>query len=234
MQGWTAGPQGCGSFDILWTCVSTLALCIWTAVHPDILRNQSFRHSLISRLGMMLIAVIFPEIIISAASRSPQWLCAKVNALQHDPSVKSKPQSIEDYSHAQVNYKESQHTILSTFQFDRISEEAPLSPQVVSRTITSGDEEYQQAHMGKLNKGAKTSIHWGSEQAFFAVMAGFAIEKDYVNNGYTNVTLRRFVTVDGVLQLAKLGLVPHIHPEQIEDRSKADVIAKLFVLSQIT
>jgi hypothetical protein len=76
--------------------------------------------------------------------------------------------------------------------------------------------------------------HWDSEQAFFAVMGGFAVENDYLNENNSKVTIRRIITVDGVLQLARLGLIHSIDPEDINERSKADSIAKMFVLSQIT
>jgi len=75
---------------------------------------------------------------------------------------------------------------------------------------------------------------WTFEQAFFAVMGGFAVENDYLNESNVKVTIRRILTIDGVLLLAKFGLLPHIDPEAISERSKADNIAKLLVLSQIT
>lgn len=65
-------------------------------------------------------------------------------------------------------------------------------------------------------------------------MGGFAVENDYLTETDTKITIRRLVKADGVLQLAKLGLIPSIDPEDISERSKADNIAKMFVLSQIT
>jgi hypothetical protein len=86
-QGWTGGAQTRGTFDILWTCVSTLALCVWTAVHPNILLVPSSKRSLLTRLGMMVVAIVFPEIIISSAwrqLRSSQWLRTEINLLYQD------------------------------------------------------------------------------------------------------------------------------------------------------
>lgn len=77
-------------------------------------------------------------------------------------------------------------------------------------------------------------ITWTSEQGFFAVMGGFAIENGYFDpNTNTNVIMRRLVTVDGVIQLARMGMLPKISSSEIEERSKADLVAKAFVLSQI-
>lgn len=80
----------------------------------------------------------------------------------------------------------------------------------------------------------KKITRWNSEQAFFATMGGFSVENQYLDRANTKVTIRRLFTVDGVLQLAELGLIPTITPEDIADRSKADDVAKVFVLSQIT
>ena len=86
-KGWTAGPPVRGSFDILWTCLATLALCAWTAVHPNILPVPSASRTMIQRLGMMIVAILFPEFIISAAWRQwrvSRWLCYEVNRLKVD------------------------------------------------------------------------------------------------------------------------------------------------------
>jgi hypothetical protein len=75
---------------------------------------------------------------------------------------------------------------------------------------------------------------WSFEQAFYAVMRGFAIENEYFDQQNVKVNIRGLVTAEGVFLLAKLGLVSDLGREDIEERSKADIFAKLFVLSQIT
>ncbi|KAE8386820.1 hypothetical protein BDV23DRAFT_196220 [Aspergillus alliaceus] len=73
VQGWTAGPGTRGTLDILWTCLSTLALCVWTAIHPNIPVKHKLWPTLLERLGLMALAIIFPEIIITSAwVRHPQ------------------------------------------------------------------------------------------------------------------------------------------------------------------
>lgn len=67
VQTWTASPRGRGSIDILWSCLSTLALCVWTAVHPNVPLVYRLRRAVCHRLGLMALAIIFPEIIISEA-----------------------------------------------------------------------------------------------------------------------------------------------------------------------
>lgn len=86
-QGWTSGSQTRGTLDVLWTSLSTLALCVWTAVHPNITLSPSTSRNLLHRVGMMVLAIIFPELIISAAWRQlsvAQKLCSKTRKLRID------------------------------------------------------------------------------------------------------------------------------------------------------
>lgn len=67
VQKWTPSPLGRGSTDILWSCLSTLGLCVWTAVHPNVPLVYRLRRAVCHRLGLMALAIIFPEIIMSEA-----------------------------------------------------------------------------------------------------------------------------------------------------------------------
>lgn len=64
----------------LWTIVSssvlTLFACIYTAIHPNIPSpKDSPNHILRRRLGIMIMALIAPELIVTWAMR--QWLSAR-------------------------------------------------------------------------------------------------------------------------------------------------------------
>ncbi|KAH7351251.1 hypothetical protein BKA65DRAFT_583594 [Rhexocercosporidium sp. MPI-PUGE-AT-0058] len=177
-QGWTAGPQVRGTFDILWTCLSTLALCVWTAVHPNILCTTSQRHAFVIRLGIMLVAIVFPKIIISAAWRqlkSSQMLRAKINSL----CLKTlKEHHIERLGGGNIDKRRNRETTLPDLDFEDRS------------IITSRSQRVQQSEASMCDKG--------------------------------------------IIQLAELGLMPSISTSEIGERSKADIIAKMFVLAQIT
>jgi hypothetical protein len=64
---WSSGPATRGSFQILWARISTLFLCAWTAVHPNIQLTAKTSLVLLQRLGLMVVSILFPEIIISSA-----------------------------------------------------------------------------------------------------------------------------------------------------------------------
>lgn len=66
-QGWTSSPDERGTLEILWSCLATMALCVWTAVHPNIPLVYSFWSSFFERLRLMFLAIIFPEFILTSA-----------------------------------------------------------------------------------------------------------------------------------------------------------------------
>lgn len=77
------------------------------------------------------------------------------------------------------------------------------------------------------------NIIWTIEQGFFVTMGGFAVESTYRDKQNQKVTMRRLLTAEGIACLARVGLLPSVNHDDIEDRSKADMIAKMFVLSQV-
>lgn len=90
--GWVEGPTTRGTFGILLSCLSTFGLCAWTAVHVNVVPRNWFDVLPINphwftilcskivdrlwsyKLWWMLMAIFFPEIVLSAAFN--QWLFA--------------------------------------------------------------------------------------------------------------------------------------------------------------
>ncbi|KAJ6565530.1 hypothetical protein DFH09DRAFT_1473605 [Mycena vulgaris] len=57
-------------FDIIWGCLTTIFACTWVSVHPNVPPpNQGWLARLRRRLGMMLVAVIAPELMVGFAVR---------------------------------------------------------------------------------------------------------------------------------------------------------------------
>ena len=73
VHGWVSTDCGRGTSDILWSCLTTIILCVWTAVHLPIplYRGQlslSSRQKLVrSRFGPALIGIIAPEFLAITA-----------------------------------------------------------------------------------------------------------------------------------------------------------------------
>jgi len=63
-------------FDIIWTCVSTLFICTWVAIHPNVPpRGEGHIRSLWRRIKLMLWTLVVPELILIWAYR--QWAAAR-------------------------------------------------------------------------------------------------------------------------------------------------------------
>lgn len=60
-------PRGRGTLRLLFSCVITLVLCVWTAIHPNIIRNPTTFRRLVNKAYYVVLALFSPEIILSIA-----------------------------------------------------------------------------------------------------------------------------------------------------------------------
>ena len=68
-------------FDIIWSCLSTLFICTWIAIHPNIpTRERPPIWALWKRIRLMIWALIVPELILIWAYK--QWAAARYVAKQ--------------------------------------------------------------------------------------------------------------------------------------------------------
>lgn len=67
-QGWYSAPNYRSTIEILWSCLITIFLCCWAAVHPDIPAPQATStQQYLDRTICLLIGVVAPEIFIYLA-----------------------------------------------------------------------------------------------------------------------------------------------------------------------
>jgi len=63
-------------FDIVWSCVTTLFICTWVAIHPNIPpRGEGHLRSVWRRIKLMLCTLVVPELVVIWAYR--QWAAAR-------------------------------------------------------------------------------------------------------------------------------------------------------------
>ncbi|KAF8534665.1 hypothetical protein BDD12DRAFT_755635, partial [Trichophaea hybrida] len=65
--GFVSEPPQRGTISLLWSCVITCGLCIWTAVHPNIIPKQSATGRNIYKAVYMLVATLLPEFVVAIA-----------------------------------------------------------------------------------------------------------------------------------------------------------------------
>ena len=70
---WVKEPDGRGTWSLVYGCIFTIFLCVWTAVHvntpPDFVRPQ-WRWA--RKLGLVTLAVVWPDLILYIAFRERQ------------------------------------------------------------------------------------------------------------------------------------------------------------------
>lgn len=61
---WVAEPDSRGTFIILPTCIVTLVLCVWTAIHLNVPGHKEGAMRLYMRkCGWMLLGLLIPELV---------------------------------------------------------------------------------------------------------------------------------------------------------------------------
>src|SRR5579859_5289114 len=60
------GPSGRGTINLVSTCVVTLALCVWTAIHLNIVgkNDRTKWRRLLIKINWALLALFAPEIVV--------------------------------------------------------------------------------------------------------------------------------------------------------------------------
>ncbi|KAI9669492.1 MAG: hypothetical protein M1829_005081 [Trizodia sp. TS-e1964] len=68
--GWVSDPSGRGTFSLISTCIITLGLCVWSAMHLNIpSRDESTAQIWIRNFKWGLIGVVAPELVVYSAWR---------------------------------------------------------------------------------------------------------------------------------------------------------------------
>ncbi|KAG1827933.1 hypothetical protein EV424DRAFT_1537112 [Suillus variegatus] len=215
----------------IWTIVSssvlTLFACIYSAIHPNIPSPQDSPNDiLLRRLGMMIMALIAPELIVTWAMR--QWFSARLVTRQFKesgyPNVRPdwKPEEKES-----VNSEAREQRENCFLLFLAVLVKGTLSvlvfpwrfPGVFVRSVKRSVNAYF------LKKSEDYT--WTQTHSFFVLMGGFMLYVD----GKPYLTLRP----DDILKLMRKGCIdfPTLTANQIYDRSKGNAISKGLVMLQV-
>ena len=64
---WEPSCRRRGTFDILSTCIITLLLCVWTAVHLNVSPPGTIWRSRLRKVGWLVLALLAPEMVAYTA-----------------------------------------------------------------------------------------------------------------------------------------------------------------------
>ncbi|KAI6373050.1 hypothetical protein MCOR25_003580 [Pyricularia grisea] len=177
LVGYVPDPKGRGTPSLLVSCILTLIVCVWSALHLNVPpRTQSTSKSILHNAQWIIAGIYTPELVVFVAWR--QWSSAR------------------------------------------------LLQKLITETAD-----------GK----ASLSENWIMSHSFFACTGGFAFEfdeldlvRDAAQDGESMTAPRLTLTARGVALLAQCRQLPDVSREEIDDKSKANSLAKAMVLLQAT
>ena len=76
MQGWVDSPNQRGTIDIIWSCVTTLAICCWVMLHLNVpAKTDNLWALFLRRARWLMLALLSPELVMLFACG--QWASAQ-------------------------------------------------------------------------------------------------------------------------------------------------------------
>ena len=185
LVGYVQDPNGRGTLSLLISCILTLILCVWSALHLNVpAPGQTPIQGAWLNTRWIITGIYAPELVVFAAWR--QWCSARLlQALVTDCSDSASSSEIDDKS--------------------------------------------------------SDAIEWTMIHSFFACTGGFAFEIDGLDtvdkeekDQEGRPPQRLTLTARGVALLARCGHLPRVDRGDIEDKSKANNLAKAAVVTQAT
>ncbi|KAI4102608.1 MAG: hypothetical protein L6R37_004321 [Teloschistes peruensis] len=187
-------PDGRGTWSLLYSCLFTLALCVWTAFHPNVKSPEASevgKYRL--KIYWIFFAIFAPELGVLTAFKQNR----KVNDFV---TVLSRLQAAD-------------------VQNSKSRDGAPSSDSIAVHGPKEGD----------LERGPQPALRFSKTYGFFVLMGGLAIDVSSFHDRLKTVVL----TPSGVEHLAEKGYFFDVSDKDIQDKSKANSLAKGLVLLQI-
>lgn len=213
---WIPEPNGRGTFTLLSSCLVTISLCVYSAIHLNLPQHGKLWEQWRRKLLWLVVGLIAPELVAYVAwqqrSEANRLLGGMQSGLWQDPLSKSKaPGTIISRS-----IKGNIQMLSSVFVK---STKANIDPSTPLKT-------------GSHPRSQLSVVH-----GFYALMGGYAFsiesaDGDILPSPYTRAAL----TPAGIMFCLnhEPNILPYISPEQIKDKSKADGLKKTLVCAQAT
>jgi hypothetical protein len=206
--GYVSEPNVRGTTSLLISCVLTLALCVWSALHLNVPQYDASRlEMLLCNVRWIITGVYAPELVVFTAWR--QWASARLlGKLVSKLSEESKKTKKQPHRRTTEGIVAREQTTTS------------LAGKATYRSSTFADRRHP----------------WTKTHDFFASTGGFAFEipdgGGKIKFLPATCPIRLTLTARGVALLAKCDRLPDIPEKDILDKSKANDLAKALVVIQ--
>ncbi|TKA66839.1 hypothetical protein B0A55_08819 [Friedmanniomyces simplex] len=211
-----------GTYGILSTCLLTMALCIWTAVHLNMGDGRSAWAQTGRKTGWLIIGLFAPELVAWTA-------------------FQQRKDAAELTGHFKLAFgscgrKEPEGTLVRCLKrlFCCVPAREKADSEQKSETYELIEAEVG-AHDTPPWKKPSRRHPWTTVHSQFALMGGFAIDLGSFDENFVPGKPERLVlTADGLKLLATIepSLIPDVSREAIQDKSKASPLAKTIVCLQ--
>ncbi|KAF2122333.1 hypothetical protein BDV96DRAFT_640381 [Lophiotrema nucula] len=210
--GWQNGPNERGTIDILWSCISIIIACTWTILHLNAPQYyDSTKVKVLRKLKWMVITILFPEFIFSKA------ICELRTAVNDTYAMTLEAEKIN----WTVRYGRRLQILHRLFN--------PRSP---SDTLEKSD----------LNISRLTDqTTWTITHTYFANMGGMVSLRCLEDRGKRGGRVSLVpITTKRMLKCCIPGNHCHLQTlssgldeREIQDKSKADWLVKIYAVLQI-
>ncbi|KAA8895953.1 hypothetical protein FN846DRAFT_967233 [Sphaerosporella brunnea] len=225
---WVPQPRYRGTWGVLYSCTLTLGLCVYTAIHQNIPARDGGRRSFyLCKAQWVLIAIFAPEAVLYPAWR--QWYIARevtstLNELAREAEFEANTAKTPDKkTTTEPEMKIVTQTQLSgapTGTPEPPSKRSPL-PAQESRNATNTADSYPTYNLAT---------------GFYIVMGGF-VTKCHLTDGKVvpHIDGKQFHTLspEDVKDMAREGHFLWVETSTLQDKSKANILAKGLVCFQV-
>ncbi|KAK5683659.1 hypothetical protein LTS10_005193 [Elasticomyces elasticus] len=213
---WEAEPTFRGTYGILSTCLLTMILCIWTAVHLNMEDGRNAWIQTARKFGWLIIGLFAPGLVAWTAFQQNK---DALELTRHRETV--------------LEQKRMENPVMRWLRTVFCCVTARKEVDVEAK---ADDHELLENGSVPEARGGKTRRHpWTIVHSHFALMGGFAIDcAAFEENVVPGEPERLRLMVEGVKLIATIDstLLPDVSREAIQDRSKASPLAKTIVCLQ--
>ena len=208
---WVSSHPTRGTFEILYSCSFTLGLCVYTALHLNVPspKGKKRRHFYLRKAKWALIALFGPEVILYTAW--DQWCDAKQFSKEFNEILLSRGKSATQVSD---NEKSDAHATVHG------------TDDVGTPTKSCG--------CGELTTRTNVQPQLTLADGFYAGMGGYVVN---IPEAIGELPSGRYtLSRQWILALEKIEgyTFPIASRETIEDKSKANLLAKILVCFQVS
>lgn len=248
---WVSEPGHRGTWSILYSCIFTLSICVWSAIHLNIPpKREPNSYQYWRKTKWVFVAIFAPEAVLYSAwqqfylarrfIREMQNLCR-----DHHKIPRVDPRTVwEKYIDCFLEYIGSKMEEPEENEDEgKLTKSKKLpAPKDLGKSLSPPPDKEKKNKLGSSSEIsdeiedeiASFSMTYG----FYVVMGGFVVNTsdiyDHENAHWLTVTPRGVIELAQTLPWEQFREHFSIDEGSIKDKSKADCLTKILVITQVT